>query len=121
MSDSAIPESARMESGSTESGRISDLAILESARMDSGRKESGRISDWANPDYGRKESRRNLQEKKSGVKSIEGCRPEIMGGPHPFGQKSGTPPTLSKILLLGKKINQNRWKKAKFAKVSKST
>jgi hypothetical protein len=44
MSNSANPESARMDSGRKESGRISDSANLESAKMDSGRKESGRMS-----------------------------------------------------------------------------
>jgi hypothetical protein len=38
MSNSANPESARMDSGRKESGRISDSVNLESARMDSGRK-----------------------------------------------------------------------------------
>jgi hypothetical protein len=45
---------------------MSDLAIPESARMDSGRKESGRISDSSNPESGRKKSSRNLLKKKSG-------------------------------------------------------
>jgi hypothetical protein len=42
------------------------------------------------------------------------------GGGHPFGQKSGTPPTLSKFILLSRKINQNRRKKPKIA-LKKST
>jgi hypothetical protein len=35
------------------------------------------------------------------------------------GQEKGNPPTLSKFLLLSKKINQKRRKKAQFAKVTK--
>jgi hypothetical protein len=44
MSNSANPESASMDSGRKESGRISDSVNPESARMDSGRKESGKLS-----------------------------------------------------------------------------
>jgi hypothetical protein len=45
--------------------------------------------------------------------TIVGRRSELRGGPHPFSQKSGTPPTLSKIILpsrkstkIGKKIDK---------------
>jgi hypothetical protein len=41
-----------------ESRRMSNSASPESARMDSGRKESGRISDSVNPESGRMESGR---------------------------------------------------------------
>jgi hypothetical protein len=47
-----------MESGRMESGRMSNSANPESARMDSGRKESGRISDSVNPESARMESGR---------------------------------------------------------------
>jgi hypothetical protein len=53
---------------------------------------------------------------------IVGRRSEIRGGPHPFGQKSGTPPTpptLSKILQLSRKIHQNYHKKEQKSQKSK--
>jgi hypothetical protein len=65
-SNSANPESDRMDSDRKESDRMSNSANPESDRMDSDRKESERMSNSANVESDRMESGRNQLKKKSG-------------------------------------------------------